>query len=87
MTVISIGEECHGDIGIAKDLESAKDLLFKEGWIDECTDIFNDDEEWLPINEVLGSDWKAKVLNMTLKEFNEIFEDRFYLEVIEVYGT
>jgi uncharacterized Fe-S radical SAM superfamily protein PflX len=86
MTVISINEECHGFIGLAKDFESAKDFLIRHGWIDECLEIC-ENNRWRYIDEVLGSDWKIKVMNMTMEEFEETFEDSFLLDTIEVYGT
>lgn len=86
MTVISISEECHGFIGLAKDFESAKDFLFKHGWIDEHFELCNDGK-WYYIDEVLGNNWEAKVMNMTIEEFNKTFDSSFYLEVTNVYGT
>lgn len=86
MKVISISEECHGFIGLAKDFESTKKFLLEHGWIDECLEI-SKDNKWHYIDEVLGSDWRAKVMNMTMEEFEEIFEGSFLLDTIEVYGT
>lgn len=86
MTVISISEECHGFIGLAKDFESAKDFLLRHGWIDECLEIIGNGG-WRYIDEVLGKDWKTKVMNMTMEEFEETFEGSFLLDTIEVYGT
>lgn len=89
MTVVMIDEENHGNIAVAKDFESAKDFLINEYWIDEDLEIFLYDkmEKWDTIKNVFGEDWETKIRNMTLEEFEETFENMFYLHKVEVYGA
>ena len=40
MKVILISEECHGLIGVAKDMKSAFQFLLHDKWITEKTEVF-----------------------------------------------
>ena len=44
MKVITISEECHGFIGIAKDMPSAFEMLVKEHWLNPQTEFFDSNE-------------------------------------------
>lgn len=89
MTVVMIDEENHGIIAVAKDFESAKDFLINEHWIDEDLEIFLYDkmENWDTIKNVFGEDWETKIRAMSEEEFEETFENMFYLYEREVYGV
>ena len=86
MTVIVICEECHGDIGIAKDFEHAIDFLIHKDWLNNFTDIYKDGE-WRAVKDIFGSGWERIIKNMNIDSFNESFEDRFLLGEVKVYGT
>jgi hypothetical protein len=44
MKVIAIWEECHGFIGIAKDMPSAFEMLVKEHWVNPLTEFYDSNE-------------------------------------------
>jgi len=82
MTVICIYEDNHGLIGIAKDYTSAiKYLIDGTDWLDE--DEITD--EGLSVGEKFGENWKESIYNLGIKEFNDIFLDRFLLKETAVY--
>lgn len=53
--VITVSEENHGFLCVAKDYQSAVDFLIKDCWIDEATEIYNDAKsEWMRLDEFYG---------------------------------
>lgn len=83
--VIIIYELSRDDIGIAADYKSAIYYLIKEGWIDDYTDIYDNDGNWFPILEVLGKNWRTVLLNANEDWFNDKFVDQFGLQHVEIY--
>ena len=89
-TVITIQEDNHGLIGIAKDYSSAIDFLVnKNYWLNEKFEVWVDNEDYLTqsIKDKLGENWKEIVSTWTIEQFNNFFEGSFYLIVEEVYGA
>lgn len=90
-TVVLINEESHGLIGIAKDYESALLYLFNDPWIDDRTEVCVGDDEhlhnWAKVSEVLGEDWRDKIMGWDIPNFNDFWEGSFYLSTEEVIGT
>lgn len=80
--VICIYEESHGLIGIAADYLAAIDFLIKEQWLDNDTEIT--DEE-IPVGEKFGEKWVEAIESLEPKKFNDIFFERFYLEEEKIY--
>ena len=89
MRVITIEEDNHGLIGIAKDYKSAVQFLVDSDWLDDRFEVFVDTEEYLTqsIQEHLGENWLAVVLGWNRTKFNEFFEGCFCLTVEKVYGV
>lgn len=84
--VIIIYELDHGDVGIAADYKSAIYYLFKEGWIDDYTDVFDDNNnKCMPISEIFGKKWRTVLLNANEDWFNDKFVDQFGLERVKIY--
>lgn len=89
--VIIIHEANHGAIGVARNVERVVYFLCKFNWLGEYLIVqylYNDnsdDYEEKTIKEDLGEDWRKKIENMSIKEFNEYFEDIFYLEEEIIY--
>ena len=86
--VIVVNEENHGFLCVAKDFQSAVDYLIKNYWIGEGTEVYNDAErKWVRLDELLGENWEKEIRNLSRESFEELFEDDFYLEDREIYGT
>ena len=89
-TVITIQEDNHGLIGIAKNYISAIDFLIKQNWLDEKYEVLVDDAFGLTesIAYHLGESWKDIIKNnWDIEQFNMFFEGSFYLNIEEVYGA
>ena len=85
MRVVTIEEDNHGMIGIAKTYADAIYFLVNNGWLSASTEIYCDDEIFKPVIEDLGEDWFAVMLDWSMEKFCEYFEGYFYLDSIEVY--
>lgn len=85
--VITIQEDNHGLIGIAKDYPSAIDFLVNENWLDGNYELYKDDGTYKTVKEDLGEEWKEIILSWDTETFNNYFEGCFYLIIETVYGT
>ena len=89
--VIIIHEANHGVVGVARNIKGVVYFLYNSNWLDKnlivqyIYDDDLDDYEEKSIEEDLGEDWYSLVQDMDIKEFNEYFEDIFYLEEENVY--
>lgn len=93
MTVITINEECHGFIGIAKDMRSAFDFLLSDKWITEKTDFpieADDDSDFVTL-EGLRKRFECDNLLDTLvfmwEDDEQWFEGLFYFYTETVYES
>ena len=73
MTVISMWEENHGFLGIAKDYLSALDFLIEDHWLDENTQL-PIKSGWPTVKEYLGENWKETLETWSMCEFNDLFD-------------
>lgn len=86
MKVIVIEEENHGMIGIAKSYADAVHMLVNQDWLSELTEIYKEDfDKTVLLVEDLGEEWFAKLLEWSIKQFNECFDGCFYFTEEEVY--
>ena len=85
MRVVTIEEDNHGTIGIAKTYADAVHFLINDGWLSALTEIYCGDEGFKTVIEDLGEDWLAVILNWSMEKFCEYFEGYFYLDSVEVY--
>ena len=89
--VIIIYEANHGIIGVAKHIKEVVHFLCNSNWLDEnlivqyIYDEDLEDYEEKSVKEDLGEDWYKKIEDMNIQEFNEYFEDIFFLEVENVH--
>lgn len=81
MTVIIITEECHGFLGVAKDMPSAIAFLYNEDWIDGTLET----NGGVDVVNAFGRSWKDELSKMSISEFNDCFDCSFLLQEIEVY--
>ena len=89
MTVISVSEDNHGFLCVAKDYQSAVMWLIGSNWLYDNFDVCdNDTDEWRSLKEVLGEDWADIILEKwDLPNFNYFFDGCFYLKEIGVVGS
>ena len=85
MRVVTIEEDNHGQIGIAKTYADAVHFLVNDGWLSALTEIYCGDEGFKTMIEDLGEDWLAVILDWSMEKFCEYFEGCFYLNSVEVY--
>ena len=81
MIVIRISEECHGFIGIAKDIKNAFQFLLKDRWINEKTEIYDDDGGWKTLDDLrieLEFDTLLETLLFLYKNDDYFLEDQFW---------
>lgn len=94
MKVLLINEDNHGVIGVARcEGEQAKwavELLIEKEWLTGNTDIYhkieNNDYDWDTVKQVYGEHWEDFMKNLTINEFNELWEGCFYLEAFDIHG-
>ena len=84
MNIIIIYEDNHGILGVAKDYDSAIDLLLQNQWLTADTEVLNSVGEWIPLKE-LDLDIET-IRNWYIKAFHDFFEGIFYLSVDCLYG-
>ena len=90
MTVIKISEECHGFLGIAKDIKNAFQFLLKDRWIDAKTEIYDDEGGWKTLEDLrieLEFETLLETLLFLYKNDDYFLEDQFWFseEVIIDY--
>lgn len=85
MKVIGINTEWDGLVGLATNYENAVKYLIKENWLDENFLMWDYD---VTIKKFLEDeeDWKECILGWGIKTFNDLFENSFLLEEMEVYA-
>ncbi len=89
MTVISVYEDSHGFLCVAKDYQSAVKWLIGSNWLDDTVDVCdNDTDEWHSVKEMLGEDWADTIVEKwDVRNFNDFFDGCFRLEEIDVVGS
>lgn len=85
MKVILISEECHGLIGVAKDMKSAFQFLLHDKWITEVSQIFepdsNYDTDYHSLEELMKDNKLDNLLDTLLflwESDEDYFEGQFY---------
>lgn len=93
MTVITINEECHGFIGIAKNMRSAFDFLLSDKWITEKTDFpieADDDSDFVTLEDLrkrFECDNLLDTLLFMWEDNEQWFEGLFYFYTETVYES
>lgn len=82
MMLVVIYEESHGTIGIARNANVAINWLIDNGWLDENYELYDDDkEDYVPLYQKYDI---LNVRNWGMRQFNDVFEGRFYLAFQEL---
>lgn len=93
MKVIVIFEECHGFIGVAKNIKSAFDFLLCDKWITEKTHFpieADDDSDFIALEDLrkrFGFDNLLDTLMFMWENNKQWFEDMFSLYIEDVFGS
>ena len=89
MKVITISEECHGFIGVAKDMPSAFKMLVKEHWVNPLTEFYDSNEGSFTLETVktqLEVDTYEEALARLYEcETEDYFDGLFYFNEEYVY--
>ena len=85
MRVVTIEEDNHGMIGIAKTYADAVHFLVNDSWLSAFTEIYCGDEVYKTVIDDLGENWLEVILDWSMEKFCEYFEGLFYLNSVEVY--
>ena len=84
MGVIVIYNDINEIVGIAKDYESAINFLLDNHFLDSEFEIMDEEYRWTPLKDLNISIEDIK--QMSINEFNELFDDLFYLDIETVWG-
>jgi hypothetical protein len=86
MQVVTIAEDNHGQIGIAKTYVDAVHFLVNENWFNETFEIYDSGFcDTVQLGYILGEEWLSAILSWTIEKFNEYFDGCFYLRNEKVY--
>lgn len=89
MKVIVIREECHGFIGMAKDMPSAFEFLVKEHWVNPLTEFFDSYGYGFTLETAkkqFGVDSYEETLAILYEcETEDYFDSLFYFDEETVY--
>lgn len=85
MTVITINEECHGFIGVAKDYNSAQNYVI-DSWLNGGTYIPTGNKE-KPLEEAFGENWKEVLKEMPFVVFEDLMTDQFWFYEEDLIGS
>lgn len=85
--VVVIHEDNHGMIGLAISYKNAVKFLIENNWLDGRTEIVQEDDTIITVQEDLGEDWQNVIIEKwnSFARFNEYFEGLFHLGKEEVY--
>lgn len=91
-TVIIINEECHGFIGVAKNMREAFKFLLDFNWINGKTEIFepHSNDEFTYLDDIREEFDYDNLLDTLLFLWNcdeSYFEGQFYFSEENVYGN
>lgn len=84
MGVIVIYNDINEIVGIAKDYESAVNFLFDNHLLDSEFEVMDEEYKWIPLKDLNISIEDIK--QMSIDEFNDFFDDLFYLDIETVWG-
>ena len=62
MKVIAVYEDNHGMVTIAKDYQAGVRYLLNNEWIDDTTEMQDNDNKYHPLTDFIGADWRSKCL-------------------------
>ena len=86
MTVILVNEDNHGLLTVAKDYKSAVKFLIDNRWIEESMAVWNEDDTYSRLDELLGEDaFDIITEKWDIDDFNDFWTGNFVLEKAEVY--
>jgi hypothetical protein len=86
MTVILVNEDNHGLLTVAKDYKSAVKFLIDNRWIEESMAVWNEDDTYSRLDELLGEDaFDIITEKWDINSFNTFWDGCFILNEVKVY--
>ena len=85
--VYCVYEDNHGMIGLATDYLSVIDGLVKEEWLDDDTEMLDDNDNPSTIKEIFGEKWVDLIKHWDKDTFNIFFDGIFYINTMEIWGS
>ena len=83
--VVVVYEECHGLIAIAHSYLCAVNWLIEDNWLTLDMDMWDREKTtWTTVREQFGDDAFKHFYQLTIDEFNELFEACFMLVEMDV---
>ena len=62
MKVVAVYEDNHGMLAIVKDYQAGVRYLLNNEWIDETTEMQDEDNKYHLLTDFIGADWRSKCL-------------------------
>ena len=83
-----IHEDNHGVIGLAASYSNAIKFLIENNWLNEKTEIVQEDDTMTTVEKDLGKDWQDTVIRwLNIARFNDYFEGLFYIHQEDVFES
>lgn len=85
MKVVAVYEDNHGMVTIAKDYQAGVRYLLNNEWIDDTTEMQDNDNKYHPLTDFLGADWREQMSSWGIDRFNALMGDQFSMMEVDVY--
>lgn len=85
--VYCVYEDNHGMVGLATDYQSAINGLITEKWLDENTELLDDNCVPSTVKETLGEEWISLIKQWDITTFNSFFDGCFWISSMEIWGS
>ena len=85
MKVIAVYEDNHGMLAIVKDYQAGVRFLLDKEWIDNTTEMQDEDNEYHLLADYIGADWREQMFSWGIDTFNTLLGDQFSMVEVEVY--
>jgi len=85
MKVVAVYEDNHGMIAIVKNYQAGVRYLLNNEWIDDTTEMQDEDNRYHMITDFLGADWRQQMFSWGIDKFNTLMDGQFCMMEVDVY--
>lgn len=85
MKVVAVYEDNHGMVAIAKNYQAGVRYLLNNEWIDETTEMQDEDNRYHLLADFIGANWREQMFSWGIDMFNSLMGDQFSMVEVEVY--